>query len=43
VLGTAIALLTRGNDVRLESGTTLEMVIQRPIPVDPNRVPSTTR
>jgi type IV secretion system protein VirB10 len=43
VIGTAIALLTRGNDVRLESGTTLEMVIQRPIPVDPNRVPATTR
>jgi hypothetical protein len=43
VVGTAIALLTRGNDVRLESGTTLEMVIQRPISVDSNRVPSTTR
>lgn len=43
VVGTAIALLTRGNDVRLESGTTLEMVIQRPIPVDASRVPSTTR
>jgi type IV secretion system protein VirB10 len=43
VVGTAIALLTRGNDVRLESGTTLEMVIQRPIPLDPNRVPTTTR
>lgn len=43
VVGTAIALLTRGNDVRLESGTTLEMVIQRPIPVDSSRVPSTTR
>jgi hypothetical protein len=43
VVGTAIALLTRGNDVRLESGTTLEMVIQRSIPVDSSRVPSTTR
>ena len=43
VVGTAIALLTRGNDVRLESGTTLEMVIQRPISVDSSRVPSTTR
>ena len=43
VIGTAIALLSRGSDVRLESGTTLEMVIQRPIPVDGSRVPSTTR
>lgn len=43
VVGTAIALLTRGNDVRLESGTTLEMVIQRSIPVDSSHVPSTTR
>ena len=43
VLGIAIALLSRGNDVRLESGTTLEMVIQRPIPVDAKRVPTTTR
>ena len=43
MVGTAIALLTRGNDVRLESGTTLEMVIQRSIPVDSSRVPSTTR
>ncbi len=38
-LGTAIALLTRGNDVRLEPGTTLEMVIQRPISLDASRIP----
>lgn len=43
IVGTAIALLSRGNDVRLESGTTLEMVIQRPITVDGSRVPTTTR
>jgi type IV secretion system protein VirB10 len=43
VLGVAIALLSKGNDVRLESGTTLEMVIQRPISVDASRVPNTTR
>lgn len=43
VVGTAIALLSRGNDVRLESGTTLEMIIQRPIQVDASRVPTTTR
>jgi type IV secretion system protein VirB10 len=42
VLGVAIALLSKGSDVRLESGTTLEMVIQRPIPVDGSRVPTTT-
>jgi len=40
-VGTAIALLTRGNDVKLDAGTTLEMIIQRPVPLDPNRVPST--
>jgi type IV secretion system protein VirB10 len=38
-VGTAIGLLTRGNDVRMDAGTTLEMVIQREVPVDPNRVP----
>ena len=36
-VGTAIALLTRGNDVRLENGTSVEMVIQRPITLDPTR------
>ena len=40
--GTAIAMLTRGNDVKLDAGTTLEMVIQRDIPLDPSRVPTTT-
>jgi type IV secretory pathway VirB10-like protein len=42
-VGTAIALLTRGNDVKLDAGTTLEIVIQRDVPVDPSRVPATTR
>lgn len=37
-LGLAIALLSRGNDVRLESGTTLQMVIQRAVDVDADRV-----
>ena len=41
-VGTAIALLTRGNDVKLESGTTVEMVIQREVALDAIRVPSTT-
>jgi hypothetical protein len=38
-VGTAIALLSRGSDVRMESGTTLEMVIQRDVPLDGNRIP----
>ena len=42
-VGTAIALLTRGNDVRLDAGTTLEIVIQRDVTLDPSRVPATTR
>ena len=40
--GTAIALLTRGNDVKLPAGSTLEMVIQRDVPLDPSRIPSST-
>lgn len=42
-VGTAIALLTRGNDVKLDVGTTLEIVIQRDVPLDASRVPATTR
>jgi type IV secretion system protein VirB10 len=42
-VGTAIALLTRGNDVRLDAGTTLEIVIQREVALDASRVPATTR
>lgn len=42
-VGSAIALLTRGNDVKMDAGTTLEMVIQRDIPVDASRVPAVTR
>ena len=38
-VGTAIGLFTRGNDVRMEAGTTLEMVIQREVPVDAARIP----
>ncbi len=37
-LGLAIALLSRGNDVRLDAGTTLQMVIQRAVDVDADRV-----
>ncbi len=42
-VGTAIAMLTRGNDVKLDAGTTLEIVIQREVPLDASRVPTTTR
>jgi hypothetical protein len=42
-VGSAIALLTRGHDVKMDAGTTLEMVIQRDIPVDSARVPKVTR
>ncbi len=38
VAGLAIAMLSRGADVRLEPGTSLEMEIQREIAVDPNRI-----
>ena len=37
-VGTAIGLLTRGSDVRMDAGTTLEMVIQREVPLDASRV-----
>ena len=40
VAGLAIAMLSRGNDVRLEPGTSIEMVIQREVSVDANRVTS---
>lgn len=36
--GAAIAMLTRGNDVKLDAGTTIEMVIQRAVELDPTRV-----
>lgn len=42
-VGTAIALLSRGNDVKLDAGTTLEMVIQREVTLDASRVPNVTR
>jgi type IV secretion system protein VirB10 len=42
-VGSAIALLSRGNDVKLEAGTTVEMVIQRPVPLDASRVPANVK
>jgi hypothetical protein len=38
-VGAAIGLLSRGSDVRLEPGTSVEMVIQREVPLDANRLP----
>jgi hypothetical protein len=38
-VGTAIALFSRGNDVKLDAGTTVEMVFQRAVPLDPSRIP----
>ena len=40
-VGVAIAMLSRGSDVRLESGTTVEMVIQRDVPLDGARLMAT--
>lgn len=42
-VGTAIAMLSRGNDVKLDTGTTVEMVIQREVPLDPGRLPPSAR
>jgi len=37
-VGAAIAMLSRGADVRLEPGTSVEMVIQREVPLDSSRI-----
>ena len=37
-VGAAIALLTRGSDVRLEPGTSIEMEVQRDVTVDASRI-----
>jgi hypothetical protein len=42
-VGSAIAMLSRGNDVKLDAGTTLEMVIQREVPLDAGRIPAAVR
>jgi hypothetical protein len=42
-IGSVIAMFHRGNDVKLDAGTTLEIVIQRDVPLDASRVPATTR
>ena len=37
-VGTAIAALSRSNEVRMGPGTTLEVVLQRDVPVDAHRI-----
>lgn len=39
-VGAAIAMLTRGSDVRLEPGTSIEMEVQRDVTVDATRISS---
>jgi hypothetical protein len=36
-------MLTRGDDIKMDAGTTLELVVQRDIPLDASRVPKVTR
>ena len=37
LVGLATVLLTRGPDLRIESGTTIEMVLERPVTIDRDR------
>jgi len=37
--GVVIAMLSRGNDVKMDVGTSIEMVIQRDVPLDSSRLP----
>jgi len=37
--GVVIAMLSRGNDVKMDVGTSIEMVIQRDVPLDSARLP----
>ena len=43
VAGIAIAMLSRGSDVRLETGTSIEMEIQREVTVDASRISAETQ
>jgi len=42
-VGLAVAMLTRGQDVRLEQGTAVEMVLQRPLVLEEARLEATNR
>ncbi len=37
-IGTTIAALSKSNEVRMGPGTTLEVVLQRDVPVDAHRI-----
>jgi hypothetical protein len=37
-VGTAIAALSHGNEVRMGPGTTLDVILQRDVPVDLSRI-----
>ena len=37
-MSTTIAALTHGNEVKMMPGTTLEVVLQRDVPVDGSRI-----
>jgi len=41
--GLAIAMLTRGNDVHMDAGTSVEMTMQRPLDLDESRVHAPAR
>jgi hypothetical protein len=41
-VGTGLVLLTRGQDVRLEPGTAVEMVFERPVALDRAKIASTS-
>jgi len=42
-VGIATAMLTRGDEVRLESGSSVEMLLQRPLDLDLNRIDPNAR
>jgi len=42
-VGVATAMLTRGDEVRLESGSSIEMLLQRPLDLDLNRIDPNSR
>jgi hypothetical protein len=42
-VGVATAMLTRGDEVRLESGSSVEMLLQRPLDLDMNRIDPNSR
>jgi type IV secretion system protein VirB10 len=42
-VGVATAMLTRGDEVRLEAGSSVEMILQRPLDLDANRIDPSNR